>query len=80
MVDELRNDRDSASRETVEPDPAAAAPPDDPIVSEVRAVREALFSEAGYDLEEFVRRLRVEQARSNHVVVTLPPKSAGSAT
>lgn len=29
----------------------------DPIVAEVRRIREALFAEAGYDIHEFCRRL-----------------------
>jgi hypothetical protein len=46
----------------------------DPIVAEVRRVRESLFSEAGYDLEEFARRLRLQQSSSGHQVVTRPPR------
>ena len=42
----------------------------DPIVAEVRAAREALFAEAGYDIHEFCRRARAAQARSGHPVVT----------
>ena len=45
----------------------------DPIVAEVRAAREALFAAAGYDIREFCRRLRAEQAKSGHPVVTLQP-------
>ena len=44
---------------------------DDPIVAEVRATRQALFAAAGYDIREFCRRLREEQAASGHDVVTL---------
>ncbi len=47
----------------------------DPIVAEVRAAREALFAAAGYDIREFCRRVRAEQARSGHRVVTLRPRS-----
>ena len=43
---------------------------EDPIVAEVRAVRERLFAEAGYDLAEFCRRARERQASSGHRVVT----------
>jgi len=43
----------------------------DPIVAEVRAVRQALFAAAGYDIREFCRRLHEEQATSGHRVVTL---------
>lgn len=78
MFDELGDDRDAAQEAGGVPGEDAALP-DDPIVAEVRAVREALFAEAGYDLDEFVRRVRAAQARSNHAVVTLPPKPADSA-
>lgn len=46
----------------------------DPIVSEVRRVREALFAESGCDLERFVQRLREEQSTSGRPVVTRLPK------
>ncbi len=46
----------------------------DPIVAEVRRVREKLFAAAGYDIREFCRRLREEQARSGHQVITRPPR------
>lgn len=42
----------------------------DPIVVEVRRAREALYAAAGYDIREFCRRLREEQATSGHHVVT----------
>ena len=44
----------------------------DPIVAEVRRVRESLFAAAGYDIREFCRRLREEQVTSGHLVVTRP--------
>jgi hypothetical protein len=50
--------------------------PEDPIVAEVRAAREALFAEAGYDLGEFVRRLRAAQEQSGHRVIPKPLKVA----
>jgi len=43
----------------------------DPIVAEVRRIREALFAEAGYDIHEFFRRLSEKQAVSGHRVVNL---------
>ena len=43
----------------------------DPIVAEVRRIREALFAEAGYNIHEFCRRLSEEQATSGHRVVNL---------
>ena len=47
---------------------------DDPIVTEVRAVREAIFARAGYDLQELGRQLRARQAAAGREGVTLPPK------
>ena len=46
----------------------------DPIVAEVRRVREKLFAAAGYDIREFCRRLREEQAGSGHQVVPRTPR------
>jgi hypothetical protein len=46
----------------------------DPIVAEVRRARQALFAEAGYDIQELCRRLREEQAASGHRIVTLAPR------
>ena len=43
---------------------------EDPIVAEVRAVRAELFAASGSDIRTFCRRLRAEQARSGHVIVT----------
>lgn len=53
-------------------------PWDDPIVAEVRAARAALLAAAEYDLEKLVQRLRQEQARSGHPVVSLPPRPTES--
>ena len=47
----------------------------DPIVAEVRRVREELFAAAGYDIREFCRRLREKQTRSGHHVVTRAPRA-----
>jgi len=52
----------------------------DPIVAEVRRVREALFAAAGYDIREFCRRLREGQLTSGHPVVTRPPRPASTTT
>jgi len=41
----------------------------DPIVAEVRWIRETLFAEAGYDIHEFFRRLSERQAAYGHRVV-----------
>ena len=48
----------------------------DPIVAEVRAVREALFSASGSDIREFCRRSREAQARSGHPIVTRDSQSS----
>lgn len=47
----------------------------DPIVAEVRRVREELFAAAGYDIREFCRRLREKQAKSGHHVVRRAPQA-----
>jgi hypothetical protein len=44
----------------------------DPIVAEVRAAREALYAEAGYDIHEFCRRLQERQKASRAVVSQSP--------
>jgi hypothetical protein len=46
---------------------------DDPIVAEVRAVRDAIFAEAGYDIAELCRQLRARQLAAGRTAVTLPP-------
>ncbi|HEX4495711.1 MAG TPA: hypothetical protein VIE43_08595 [Thermoanaerobaculia bacterium] len=57
-------------REPVEP----AGIWEDPIVAEVRAVRERLFADAGYSLEKFGQMLRESQASSDHEVINLSPR------
>jgi hypothetical protein len=52
----------------------------DPIVAEVRRVREALFAATGYDIRAFCRRLRAEQDLSGHPVVTRPSRSNSKPT
>jgi hypothetical protein len=47
---------------------------EDPIVAEVRKAREELFAAAGYDLEEFCRRLRKRQQEEDRQVVVLSPR------
>jgi hypothetical protein len=57
---------------------AAAEPApqgDDPVVAEVRAAREALFAEAGFDLEALGRLLRERQAAAGRSGVVLPPRA-----
>jgi hypothetical protein len=45
----------------------------DPIVADVRRIREELFAAAGRGIHEFCRRLREKQAQSGHQVVTRAP-------
>ena len=49
---------------------------DDPIVAEVRAIRDKLAAECGYDVEEIFRRIRKRQAESGLEYVCLPPRRA----
>ena len=49
-------------------------PWNDPIVSQVRKVRESLFASADYDLEKLSQRLRQEQSASGRQVVTRSPR------
>lgn len=51
---------------------------DDPIVAEVHAARDKLFAEAGYDYEEYYRRMRARQALSGHRVVDFSRKPVDS--
>lgn len=50
--------------------------PEDPIVAEVRAIREAQFAAAGYDLPEYVRRLRALPAVAGHPTIAGQPRPA----
>ena len=49
---------------------------DDPIVAEVRAIRDKLAAECGYDVEEIFRRIRKRQAESGLEYVSPPPPRA----
>ena len=49
---------------------------DDPIVAEVRAIRDKLAAECGYDIEEIFRRVRKRQAASGLEYVSPPPRRA----
>lgn len=46
----------------------------DPIVEEVRRVRERHAAKHGYDLDAICKALKEEQRRSRRKVVSLPPK------
>jgi len=48
---------------------------EDPIVAEVRNVREKLFAAAGYDLGEFCRQLREQQRQEGREVITRQPRT-----
>ena len=48
----------------------------DPIVEEVRRVREAHAARFNYDIDAIVRDLREQQNRSGRTFVTLPPRRA----
>jgi hypothetical protein len=46
----------------------------DTIIEEVRAVRDALAKEYGYDVRAIVTALQREEAQSERQFVSLPPK------
>ena len=46
----------------------------DPIVEEVRAIRQAFAKEHGYDVKAIVDALQREEADSGRRVISLPPK------
>ncbi len=47
---------------------------DDPIVAEVRAVRERLLADAGGELDALFASFKASEARRGRLVVTLPPR------
>jgi hypothetical protein len=49
----------------------------DPLIDEVRAIRDALAREHDYDLDSIFRMLRERERTSGNPHVTLPPKSPG---
>jgi hypothetical protein len=51
----------------------------DPIVDEVRKVREGIFKEYGNDLVALVRHLRRRRKANRRKVVRLPPKKVQAA-
>jgi len=46
----------------------------DPIVADVRAVREKLAARFGFDVRAIAEDARKRQKKSGHKVVSLPPK------
>ena len=47
---------------------------DDPIVAEVRAIRDELAAQCGYDLKKILRWLREQQASSGRQYVRYPAR------
>jgi hypothetical protein len=47
---------------------------EDPIVAEVRRIRDQLFAEAGGTLEGLVAMLRAREATHEHELITLAPR------
>jgi len=52
---------------------------DDPIVAEVRAIRDDLAAQCGYDIEKMFQKLREQQARSGRKYVNYPARRIASA-
>lgn len=48
----------------------------DPIVEEVRQVRDAYAAKFNYDLEAIVRDLKKQEANSQRKLVTYPPRTS----
>lgn len=46
----------------------------DPIVSEVRAIRDALAAQCGHDIKEIFQKLREQQAKSDLQYVRYPAR------
>lgn len=46
----------------------------DPIVEEVRKIRQEHAAQFGYDLDKIVQSLQQEERQSGREVVTLPPR------
>ena len=46
----------------------------DPIVAEVRAIRDELAAQCDYDLQQIFRQLRQQQASSGRKYVRYPPR------
>jgi hypothetical protein len=49
-------------------------PQPDPIVDEVRAVRDAIAKESDYDIGKIAEAVRAREATNGRTVVTLPPR------
>ena len=51
----------------------------DPIVAEVRAIRDELAAQCGYDIREIFRKLREQQAKSSLKYVRYPARRVAPA-
>lgn len=49
----------------------------DPIIDEVRAIRDSIARDHNYDIDSIFEMLREREARSTRPHVTLPPRPAG---
>lgn len=49
----------------------------DPIIEEVRRVREEYVASLNYDLDAIYRDLKEREGKNGHRVVSLPPKRLG---
>ncbi len=49
-------------------------PDSDPIVDEVRAIRDAIAKEFDYDIEKLADAIKAHEAQSGRKVVRLPPR------
>lgn len=52
--------------------------PSDPIVDEIRSIREALAKRYGYDVEKLARALQAEEKKSGRKVVHLTARRISS--
>ena len=55
-------------------EPTYTEPWADPIVAEIRAAREALLADAGYDLHVLCERLREKQVAAGRKIVRREPR------
>ena len=46
----------------------------DPIIDEIRAVRDAIAKEYDYDIDKLAEALKAREAKSGRKVVRLPPR------
>ncbi len=49
----------------------------DPIIDEIRAIRDEMARESGYDLHVLAERLRASESQGGYKLVTKPPKGNG---